>query len=142
MAQIFHSLSYKGMFYHTTKVPYIWILYSNSGYIRHYGPKACRYNLTTSKTGLYMDLSILYLIANCMHEADDAYSSRSMWSCYWLDQFLTSIQYMDFVEIFNVHWICLLSTLLILVGVKLPLCIVITAVTLSQNALACFLESS
>ena len=24
-----------------------------------------------------------------MHEADDAYSIRSTWSCYWLDQFLT-----------------------------------------------------
>ena len=24
-----------------------------------------------------------------MHEADDAYSIRSTWLCYWLDQFLT-----------------------------------------------------
>ena len=24
-----------------------------------------------------------------MHEAEDAYSIRSTWSCYWLDQFLT-----------------------------------------------------
>ena len=24
-----------------------------------------------------------------MHEANDAYSIRSTWSCYWLDQFLT-----------------------------------------------------
>ena len=24
-----------------------------------------------------------------MHEADDAYSIQSTWSCYWLDQFLT-----------------------------------------------------
>ena len=24
-----------------------------------------------------------------MHEADDAYSIRSTWSCYWPDQFLT-----------------------------------------------------
>ena len=24
-----------------------------------------------------------------MHEADDAYSIRSTWSCYWLDQFFT-----------------------------------------------------
>ena len=32
-----------------------------------------------------------YLIANCdgvMHEANDAYSIRSTWSCYWLDQFV------------------------------------------------------
>ena len=26
------------MFYHTTKVQYIWIVYYDSGYIRHYGP--------------------------------------------------------------------------------------------------------
>ena len=34
-----------------------------------------------------------------MHEADDAYSIRSTWSCYWLDQFLTlGTQYIDFVD--------------------------------------------
>ena len=38
MAQILHSLSYKGMFYHTVKVQYIWIVYCASGYIRYYGP--------------------------------------------------------------------------------------------------------
>ena len=41
----------------------------------------------------HLDLSKLKLIASCdgcvMHEADDAYSIRSTWSCYWLDQFLT-----------------------------------------------------
>ena len=41
----------------------------------------------------------------------------------------TSTQYMSNFSIF--HWICLLFILLILVGVKLPLCIV---VTLSENA--------
>ena len=37
------------------------------------------------------------------------------------------------------HWICPLFILLILLGVELPSCIV---VTLSQNAITCFLESS
>ena len=50
----------------------------------------------------------------------------------------TSTQYIDFVD-FLFHWICLPSILLILVGVELPLCVV---VTLSQNVVLCFLESS
>ena len=40
----------------------------------------------------HLDLSKLKLIVSCdgvMHEADAAYSIRSTWSCYWLDQFLT-----------------------------------------------------
>ena len=39
-----------------------------------------------------LELSKLKLIASCdgvMHEADDAYSIRSTWSCYWIDQFFT-----------------------------------------------------
>ena len=51
----------------------------------------------------------------------------------------TSTQYIDFVNFFIFHWICLLSILFILVGVELPLCVV---VTLSQNVVLCFLESS
>ena len=31
----------------------------------------------------------LLVVTGVMHEADDAYSIRSTWSCYWLDQFLT-----------------------------------------------------
>ena len=43
---------------------------------------------------VYMDLSILYFIANeavtgVMHEADNAYSIRSIWSYYWMGQILT-----------------------------------------------------
>ena len=50
---------------------------------------------------IYMDLSLgfvtwiclslnwLVAVTGVMHEADDAYSIRSTWSCYWLDQFLT-----------------------------------------------------
>ena len=41
----------------------------------------------------HLDLSKLKLIVSSdgcvMHEADDAYSIQSTWSCYWLDQFLT-----------------------------------------------------
>ena len=51
----------------------------------------------------------------------------------------TSTQYTDFVNFFISHWICLPSILLILVGVEPPLCVV---VTLSQNVVLCFLESS
>ena len=36
------------------------------------------------------------------------------------------IQYIDFVEIFHVYWICLLFILLVLVGVVLPLYVVAT----------------
>ena len=56
----------------------------------------------------------------------------------------TAIQYMDFVEIFNVSLD--LSTIyfifLILMGVGLSLCNVVIVVTLSKNAITCFLESS
>ena len=51
----------------------------------------------------------------------------------------TSTQYIDFVDFFIFHWICLPSILLILLGAELPLCVF---VTLSQNAVLCFLESS
>ena len=44
-----------------------------------------------------------------------------------------------FRRFFTFHWICLPFVLLILVGVELPLCVI---VTLSQNAVSCFLESS
>ena len=51
----------------------------------------------------------------------------------------TSTQYIDFVDFFIFHWICLPSILLILMGVELSLCVV---VTLSQNVVLCFLESN
>ena len=66
-----------------------------------------------------------------MHEADDAYSIRSTWLCYWLDQFLTPALNTLILSIFIFQWICLLSVLLISVGVELLLCVV---VTLSWNA--------
>ena len=44
-----------------------------------------------------------------------------------------------FCRLLIFHWICLPSILLILVGVELPFCVV---VTLSQNVVLCFLESS
>ena len=49
----------------------------------------------------------------------------------------SSTQYIDFVDFFIFH--CLPCILLILVGLELPLFVV---VTLSQNVLLCFLESS
>ena len=50
----------------------------------------------------------------------------------------TSTQHMDFVEIFNISLDLSTNYLLILVSVELSLCI---GVTLSQNAITCFLES-
>ena len=38
----------------------------------------------------------------------------------------TGTQYIDFVDFFIFHCICLASILLILVGVELPLCVVVT----------------
>ena len=61
-----------------------------------------------------------------MHEADDAYSIRSTWSCYWLDQFLTLALNILILSIFTFQWICLPIILLILVGVELPLRVVVT----------------
>ena len=50
----------------------------------------------------------------------------------------TSIQYMDCFEIsIFFFWICLLLTFLVLMGVGFHLCLV---VTLSQNAITCFLH--
>ena len=37
-----------------------------------------------------------------------------------------STQYIDFVDFFIFHWICLPSILLILVSVELSLCVVVT----------------
>ena len=59
-----------------------------------------------------------------MHEADDAYSIWSTWSCYWLDQFLTlALDAWILSKFSTLYWICLLLVFLILVGVELPLCL-------------------
>ena len=47
---------------------------------------------------------------------------------------------MKFLEFSMFHWICLLFILLILVGVELPLCIIVTLSL--KNAITSFLESS
>ena len=50
---------------------------------------------------------------------------------------------MDFVEIFNVSLdFSIYFIFIILMGVELPLCIVVIVVTLSYNAITCFLDSS
>ena len=85
---------------------------------------------------IYMDLSLgfvtwicLYLnwllaVTGVMHEADDAYSVWSTWSCYWLDQFLTlALDAWILSKFSTLYWICLLLVFLILVGVELPLCL-------------------
>ena len=56
-----------------------------------------------------------------------------------LDQFLTPALNTLILSIFTFHWICLPFILLISVDVELPLCVI---VTLSQNAVSCFLKSS
>ena len=82
----------------------------------------------------------LLVVTGVMHETDDAYSIRSTCSCYWLDQFLTlALNTWISSKFSTFYWICLLFTFLILADAELPLC---TVVTLSQNAITCFLESS
>ena len=63
---------------------------------------------------IYMDLSLGFVTWIClnwnwllpvtgvMHEADDAYSIRSTWSCYWLDQFLTLALNILILSIFDI----------------------------------------
>ena len=40
-------------------------------------------------TWICVNLNWLLAVTGVMHEADDACSIRSTWSCYWLDLFLT-----------------------------------------------------
>ena len=50
----------------------------------------CRLDLSLGfVTWICLNLNWLLAVTGVMHEADDAYSIRSTWSCYWLDQFLT-----------------------------------------------------
>ena len=49
--------------------------------------------------------------------------------------FHASTEYIDFVDFSTFHWIGLPFILVILVGIELPLCVV---VTLSQNAVSFF----
>ena len=44
------------MFYTFTKIYYIWIVYSNSGYIPHYGPDSLLLAMTTSEMGIFKQL--------------------------------------------------------------------------------------
>ena len=58
----------------------------------------------------------LLTLTGVMHEADNAYSIWSTWSCYWLDKFLTQAFNTRILLKFSMfHWICLLFILLILV---------------------------
>ena len=60
--------------------------------------------------------------------------------CYWLDQFLIQALNTRISSKFSAcHWICLLFISLISVGAEIPFCIV---VTVSYNAIICFLETS
>ena len=77
-------------------------------------------------TWICLNLNWLLAVAGVMHEADDAYSIQSTWSCYWLDQFLTLALNILILSIFTFQWICLPIILLILVGVELPLRVVVT----------------
>ena len=50
----------------------------------------CRLDLSLGfVTWICLNLNWLVAVMGVMHEADDAYSIWSTWSCYWLDQFLT-----------------------------------------------------
>ena len=67
--------------------------------------KQGEYIMRASKT----ILSILLAVTGVMHEADDAYSIWSTWSCYWLDQFLTlALDAWILSKFSTLYWICLL----------------------------------
>ena len=67
---------------------------------------------------------LLLAVTGVVHEADDAYSIWSTWSCYWLDQFLTlALDAWILSKFSTLYWICLLLVFLILVSVELPLCL-------------------
>ena len=75
-------------------------------------------------TWICLYLNLLLAVTGVMHEADDAYSIWSTWSCYWLDQFLTlALDAWILSKFSTLYWICLLLVFLILVGVELPLCL-------------------
>ena len=61
-----------------------------------------------------------------MHEADDAYSIRSTWLCYWLDQFLTLALNILILSIFYISMDLSTNYFAHLVGVELPLRVVVT----------------
>ena len=61
-----------------------------------------------------------------MHEADDAYSIWSTWSCYWLDQFLTLALNILILSIFYISVDLSTNYFAHLVGVDLPLHVVVT----------------
>ena len=61
-----------------------------------------------------------------MHEADDTYSIRSTWSCYWLDQFLTLALNILILSIFYISMDLSTNYFAHLVGVELPLRVVVT----------------
>ena len=62
-----------------------------------------------------------------MRGTDDAYSIQSTCPCYWLDYFLTlTIEFMNFVEIFSVSPDLSSTYLLVLVGVEIRLCVVLS----------------
>ena len=87
----------------------------------------CRLDLSLGfVTWICLNLNWLLAVTGVMHEADDAYSILSTWSCYWLDQFLTLALNILILSIFTFQWICLPIILLILVGVELPLHVVVT----------------
>ena len=61
-----------------------------------------------------------------MHEADDAYSIWSTWSCYWLDQFLTLALNILILSSFYISMDLSTNYFVHLVGVELPLRVVVT----------------
>ena len=61
-----------------------------------------------------------------MNEADDGYSIRSTWSCYWLDQFLTLALNILILSIFYISMDLSTNYFAHLVGAELPFCVVVT----------------
>ena len=86
-----------------------------------------------------------------MHEGDDAYSIRSTWSCYWLDEFLTlalntlilSIFYisLDLSTIYFAHFSVELPLCVCSCHSILECCIMFPGVKLSMGSFALFLHN-
>ena len=77
-------------------------------------------------TWICLNLNWLLAVTGVMHEADDAYSIQSTWSCYWLDQFLTLALNMLILSLFYISMDLSTNYFAHLVGVELPLHVVVT----------------
>ena len=113
----------------------------------------CRLDLSLGfVTWICLNLNWLLAVTGVMHEADDAYSIRSTWSCYWLDQFLTlalsiliwSIFYisMDLSTNYFAHFSGCWASFVCSCHSVLECCVTFSGVKLSIRSFVLFLKQS